>query len=111
MACFARILLITRSFADFSEAKNFVALSAGAEVEVAMGAILQLDDTMKTRIASGDMSVHAVPPGTVFVKETMMDEFGQGGEHQAVAGTAEIGLLQRLGNVQKVILERDLAEP
>lgn len=76
-----------------------------------------MDDTIKTKIASCDMFVYVAPPGTVFTKETMSDEFKQGGEHQVVAGTMEIGLFQRSGSVDKVlrkpkvILERDLVEP
>lgn len=112
----ARILLVTRSFVNFSEAKALVAISAGTEIEGVTEATVQLDDTIKTKIASSDVSVIVVPPGAIFTKETMTDEFGQEGEHQVVAGTTEIGLLQRSGSTEKVlrkpkvILERDLVE-
>jgi hypothetical protein len=93
-----------------------VASSAGSEIEAVIRATVRLDDTIKTKIASCDMSVYVVLPGTTFTGETMTDEFGQGGEHQVVAGTMEIGLLQRSGSTEKllrkpkVVLERDLVE-
>jgi len=119
----ARILMITRSFADFSEAMESVGNCAGIEVKAVIVATLQLDDTIKAKIASSDMSVYIVPPGETFTGETMTDVFNEdgtseeGGERNSVAGTMEIGLLQRTGNVEKilrkpkVILGRDLVEP
>ena len=92
-------------------------INAGSEIEAVVRATVQLDDIIKMKIASCDMSVYIAPHGTAFTKETMLDEFRQGGEHQAIAGTMEIGLLQRLGSAErvlrkpKVILERDLVEP
>jgi len=122
MGDLARILMITGSFSDHSEAMESAGSSAETEVKTIMEATLQLDNTIKTKIASSDMFVYIVQPGEVFAEEMMEDEFGEGGkveggEPQIVAGTMEIGLLQRMGNVEKVlrkprvILERDLAEP
>ena len=98
-----------------------VGSSAGTEVKAIIEATLQLDNTIKTKIASSDMSVYIVRPGAIFDEEMMANEFGEdgatGGEHRIVAGTTEIGLLQRSGNVEKVlrkpkvILEQDLVEP
>ena len=120
MGDLARILVATRSFSEFSEAKESVEDSAGTEIKAIIEATLQLDDTIKTKIASSDMSVYIVLPGATFNQETMTNEFGEGGEGgegQIVAGTMEIGLLQRSENAEKVlwkpkvILERDLVEP
>lgn len=114
--------MITKSFSDFSEATGFVGSDAGTEIKSIIEATLQLDDTIKTKIARSEMSVYIVPPGTVFTEETMVDGFREdgageeGGEHR-IAGTMEIGLLQKIDNVEKVlrkpkvILERDLPEP
>ena len=119
----ARILMITRSFADTSEAMESIGNSAGIEVKAVIGATLQLDDTIKAKIASSDMSVYVVPPGETFIEETMTNVFGEDGttergeERSSVAGTMEIGLLQKIGKVEKVlrkpkvVLERDLVEP
>lgn len=119
----ARILVITRTFSDFSEAMESVGNSVGTELKAIIEATLRFDDTIKTKIASSDMSVYVVPPGTIFIGETMVDEFGEegggkdGGECGIVAGTMEIGLVQRMDNVEKVlrkpkvILARDLPEP
>ena len=119
----ARILVITRSFADFSEAMESVGNSAGTELKAIIEATLRFDDTIKTKIASSDMYVYVVSPGRTFMGETMVDEFGNDGggkegvECGIVAGTMEIGLVQRMGNVEKVlrkpkvILARDLPEP
>ena len=97
--------------------------SVGTELKAIIEATLRFDDTIKTKIASSDMSVYVVPPGTIFIGETMVDEFGEeggekdGGECGIVAGTMEIGLVQRMDNVEKVlrkpkvILARDLPEP
>jgi len=113
-----KILVITRTFSDFSEAMEAVGYSAGTELRAIIEATLRFDDTIKTKIASSDMSIYVVPPGTTFIGETMMDEFGkEGGECGIVAGTMEIGLVQRMGNMEKVlrkpkvILARDLPEP
>jgi len=114
--------MITGSFSDSSEAIESAGSSAETEVKTIIEAALQLDNTIKTKIASSDMSVYVVPPGAIFSEETMDDEFGEGGtrgggEPRLVAGTMEIGLLQRMGNVEKVlrkpkvILEQDLVEP
>jgi hypothetical protein len=115
--------MVTRSFSDFSEAMESVTNSAGTEVAAIIEATLLFEDTIKTKIASSDMSVYVVSPGETFVETTMVDEFGkggtreEGGERGVVAGTMEIGLLQRTGNAEKVlrkpkvILERDLVEP
>ena len=111
--------MIIRSFSDFSEAMEYVGNSTGTEVKKFIGATLQLDNTIKTKIASSDMSVYIVRPGAIFDEGRMMNEFGdgsKGGERQVVAGTTEVGLLQRSGNVEtvlrrpKVILEQDLVE-
>ena len=113
----AQVLMITRSFPGLSEAIDSVAAFAGTEVQAIIEATVELDDIMKTKIASSDTSVYVVSPGTIFAKETMTDEFGGGGEGQIVTGTTEIGLIQRSGNVEKVlrkpkvILERDLVRP
>lgn len=122
IAGLARILVITESFLDFEEAMEAVANSTGTEIKAIIEATVQLDDTIKTKISSSDMSVYVVLPGTDFSTETMDDEFGgdgpkEGEEPVKVAGTMEIGLLQRSGNKvkvlrnPKVILERDLVEP
>jgi len=119
----ALILMITRTFSDLSEAMESVGIGAGTEIKAIIEATLRFDDVIKTKIASSDMSVYVVPPGATFTGETMVDEFGTdetregGGERGIVAGTMEIGLVQRVGNVEKVlrkpkvILERDLLEP
>jgi len=116
----ARILVIIRTFSDLSEALEFVGSNAGTEVKAIIEATLQLDNTIKTKIASSEMSVYIVRPGTIFDEERMANEFGEDGtkgEHLIVAGTTEVGLLQRSGNVEKVlrkpkvILEQDLVEP
>ena len=115
----ARILMTTRSFSDLSEAMETVTNSAGTEIAEIIGAALQFEDTIKTKVAFSDMSVYAVLPGESFIEATMTDEFGKGrtreeGERGVVAGTMEIGLRQRIGDVEKVlrkpkvILERDL---
>ena len=115
--------MITRSFPDFSEAKEAVGSDAGTEVKAIIEATLQLDDTIKTKITWSHMSVYIVPPGANFDKETMVGEFegegakGEGEEPRIVAGTMEIGLLRRKDNEEKilrnpkVILERDLPDP
>jgi len=67
-------------------------------------------------MASSDMTVYIVLPGAPFYEETMEDEFDgpKEGDPPTVAGTMEIGLFQKSGNVEKVlrkpkvILERDL---
>jgi hypothetical protein len=99
-----------------------VGASAGTEIKAIIEATVQLNDTIKTKIASSDMSVYTVSPRTDFAEETMVDEFGEdgsngGGEGGAVAGTMEIGLSQKTGDMEKVlrkpkvILERDLVNP
>ena len=122
MGDLARILMITRTFSDFPEAMESVGSSADVDVEAIIEATLQLDDTIKTKIASSDMTVYVVPPGATFDEERMENEFGEGGtreegERWTVAGTMEIGLLRKSGNVEKVlrkprvILEKDLVGP
>jgi hypothetical protein len=123
MGDLARILMITRAFIDLSEVTESVESSADTEIEAVIEAALQLDDTIKTKIASSDMSVYVVPRGAIFDEERMANEFetgraGQGGgTRRVVAGTMEIGLIRRSGNVEKVlrkptvILEKDLVEP
>ena len=122
MSDLAQILMVTRTFSDFSEAMEFVGSSVETEVKAMIEATLQLDDTIKTKIASSDMTVYVVPPGGIFDERRMGDEFGEDGtrkegEHWSVAGTMEIGLLLRSGGVEKVllkprvILEKDLVEP
>ena len=115
--------MITGSFSDFSDAVESVGTSARAEVNAIIEATLHLDDIIKTKISSSDMFVYVVAPGTTFAEDIMVDEFckagtiEEGGERKIVAGTMEIGLLQRTGTVEKVlrkpkvILERDLPEP
>lgn len=114
--------MFTGSFSEFSEALESVGNDAGTEIKTIIEATLQLDNTIKTKIASCDMSVYIVSPRTAFSEETMTDEFRgdgakEGGEGRIVAGTMEIGLLQRSGKVEKilrkpkVILEQDLVEP
>ena len=115
--------MITRTFSDSSEAMESVRNGAGTEVEAIVEATLRFDNAIKTKIASSEMSVYIVPPGATFAAETMVDEFGkdkggkEGEERGTVAGTMEIGLVQRMGEVEivlrkpKVILERDLPEP
>jgi hypothetical protein len=120
MGDLAQILVIIRSFSDFSEAMESVGSSAGTDVKTFIEETLQLDNTIKTKIASSDMSVYIVRPGAIFDQETMENEFEEdgtkGGERWTVAGTTEIGLLQRSGNTEKVlrkpkvILEHDLVE-
>lgn len=118
----ARILIVTESFSDLSEAMEAVADSTGTEIKAIIEATVQLDDTIKTKISSSDISVYVVLPGTNFSTGTMDDEFEgdgpkEGEEPVKVAGTMEIGLFQRSGNKEKVlrnpkvILERDLVEP
>lgn len=119
----ALILMITRTFSDFSEAIESVGTSAGTEVKAVVEATLRFDNAVKTKVASSDMFAYIVPPGATFTGETMVNEFGKdGGEAEGeecgtVAGTMEIGLIQRIGDVEmvlrkpKVILERDLPEP
>ena len=108
---------------DLSEATESVESSADSEIRAVIEAALQLDDTIKTKIASSDMSVYVVPPGAIFDEEKMTDELGAGRAGQGrekrrvVAGTMEIGLIRKSGNVEKVlrkptvILEKDLVEP
>ena len=115
--------MITRTFSNLSEAMESVGNSAGTEVEAIVEATFRFDNAIKTKVASSDMSVYIVPPGATFTGETMVNEFGKdGGEAEGeecgtVAGTMEIGLIQRIGDVEmvlrkpKVILERDLPEP
>lgn len=114
--------MVTQSFADLSDALESVEESAGAEIKAIIEATVQLDETIKTKVASSDMYVYVLLPGTPFSEETMEDEFGDegsraGGGPAVVAGTMEIGLFQRSGNVEKVlrkpkvILELDLVEP
>ena len=118
----AQILTVTRMFPDFSEAMESVGSSADTEVKAIIEATLQLDDIIKTKIASSDMTVYVVPPGATFDEERMENEFGEDGtrvegERRIVVGTMEVGLLRRSGNVEKVlrkpkvILEMDLVEP
>lgn len=122
MGDIARILMITRTFSNFSEAIESVRNDVGTEINAIIEAILQLDDTIKTKIASCDTSVYVVPPGATFDEERMGNEFGEdgmkgGGGGRIVAGTMEVGLLQRSGNTEKVlrrpkvILEGDLVGP
>lgn len=123
MGDLARILMITRAFFDHSEATESVGSNADTEIKAVIEAALQLGDTIKTKIASSDMCVYFVPPGAIFDEERMTDELeagrtGQEGEkRRVVAGTMEIGLIRRSGNVEKVlrkptvILEKDLVEP
>jgi len=121
MGDLARILVIIRSFSNFSEAMKFVGKSAGTGVRAIIEATLQLDSTIKIDIASSDVSVYIVRPGAIFDEERMANEFEKegtkGGEGWIVAGTTEIGLLQKSGNTEKVlrkprvILEQDLVEP
>ena len=115
--------MITRSFPDLSEAVESVRSGAGVEVKAIIEATLQFDDIIKTKIASSDMTIYVVSPGETFSEATMADGFGkggargEGGEPRVVAGTMEIGLLQKKDNEEKVlrkpkvILERDLSEP
>jgi len=115
--------MITRTFSDFSEAMESVGNSVGTEVKVIVEATLRFDNAIKTKIASSYMFAYVVPPGATFTGGTMVDEFGKDGggeegeERGTVAGTMEIGLVQRMGDVEivlrkpRVILERDLPEP
>ena len=115
--------MITRAFFDHSEATESVRSKADTEIKAVIETTLQLGDTIKTKIASSDMYVYVVPPGAIFDEARMTDEFeagrtGQeGGKRRVVAGTMEIGLIRRSGNVEKVlrkptvILEKDLVEP
>lgn len=116
----ARILMITRSFSSFSEAVESVGNNARTEVNSIIKATLNLEDIIKTKISSSDIFVYVVPPGAAFSEGVMENEFGKDGTREEgciVAGTMEIGLFQRVGNVEKalkkpkVILERDLPEP
>jgi hypothetical protein len=122
MGDLARILTATRSFSNFSEGMGFVRDSASGDVKAIVETTLRFDDTIKTMIASCDMSIYIVPPGTVFDDARMVDEFRQGRakegeERRVVVGTTEIGLLQKSGNVEKVlqkpkvILEENLVAP
>ena len=74
---------------------------ASSELEATVEATVELDDVIKTKIASSNVSVYIVPPGAIFAEGAMVDEFGKGGEGQVVAGTVEIGLLRKSGNVEK----------
>ena len=116
----ARILMITRSFSSFSEAVESVGNNARTEVNSIIKGTLNLEDIIKTKISSSDIFVYVVPPGAAFSEGVMENEFGKDGTREEggiVAGTMEIGLFQRVGNVEKalkkpkVILERDLPEP
>ena len=122
MEDFAQILTVARMFSNFSEAMESVASSADTEVKAIIEATLQLDDIIKTKIASSDMTVYVVPPGATFDEERMGNEFGEAstraeGERWIVVGTMEVGLIRRSGSVEKVlrkpkvILEKDLVEP
>jgi len=83
--------------------------SAGSEIKAIIGATLQLDDTIKTKIAASDMSVYIAPPGEIFAEETMADRFAEkwigeeGKERRIVAGTMGIGLVQKTRGVEKVL--------
>ena len=89
---------------------------ASSELEATVDATVELDDVIKTKIASSDVSVYIVPPGAIFAEGAMVGEFGKGGESHVVAGAVEIGLLRKSGNVEKVLRkpevvpERDLFE-
>ena len=99
---------------------EFTGNNADTEVKAIIEATLQLDNAIKTKIASSVMSVYIVWPGAIFDEERMVGEFeedgGKGGEGRIAVGMMEIGLLQRLGNKErvyqkpKVILEHDLPE-
>lgn len=117
----ARILMVTQSFSDLPEAEESVRASAGTEINAIIEATVQLDDTIKTKMASSDVLVYVVMPGVPFSAETMEDEFGGDGSKDEdpvkVAGTMELGLLQKLDKDEekvlrkpKVILEVDLVE-
>ena len=116
----ARILMITGSFSSSSEAVESVGSNARTEVNSIIKATLNLEDIIKTKISSSDIFVYVVPPGATFSEGVMENEFGKDGTREEggiVAGTMEIGLFQRMGNVEKVlqkprvILERDLPTP
>lgn len=119
IAGLARILLVTESFSDLQEAVESVQESAGAEINAIIEATLQLDDTIKTKMASSDMSVYVVLPGTPFSEGSMEDDFGEDASKggRPVAGTMEVGLFQKSGDMEKVlrkprvIVELDLVEP
>ena len=58
----AQILTVTRMSSDFSEAMESVGSSADVtEVKAIIEATLQLDDIIKTKIASSDMTVYVAP--------------------------------------------------
>lgn len=112
------MLLVTHSFSDFSEAVESVRDSAGTEIRALIESAAELDHAINTVVTWCDMGVYTILHGMIFSETTMDDEFGgEGGESGTVAGTMEIGLLQRTGNMEKVlrnpkvILERDLVEP
>ena len=118
----ARILMVTQTFSDLEEAVGSVEERAGSEIDMIIKETVQLDDIIKTKMASSDMAVYVVPPVEIFSEDTMWDEFEPNGSKGspvplAVAGTAEIGLLQKSDNVEKVllkpkvILELDLVAP
>lgn len=69
---------------------------ASSELEATVDATVELDDVIKTKIASSDVSVYIVPPGAIFAEGEMVDEFGKGGEGHVVAGAVEIGLLREV---------------
>ena len=79
--------------------------NTGTEVKTVVEVILRLDDTIKTKVASTDMSVYVVPHGT-----------REEGERRIVVGTVRIELFRRSGNVKKVLRkpevvpEQDLVE-
>jgi len=115
--------MITRTFSNLPDAMESVGNGAGTEVKAIVEATIRFDNAIKTKIALSEMSVYIVPPGATFTGETMVDEFGKDGrgeegeEPGTVAGTMEIGLVQRTGDAEivlrkpRVILERDLPEP
>jgi hypothetical protein len=88
MGDLAQILVIIRSFSDFSEAMESVGSSAGTDVKTFIEETLQLDNTIKTKIASSDMSVYIVRPGAIFDQETMENEF----EEDGTKGEESVGL-------------------
>lgn len=104
----ARVLIVAQSFSDLPEAMEAVRNRAGAEIKAVIEVAVELDDAVGTKVSLRDTSVYIVLPGTIFPEETMDNKFGgvrlRGrGTIKTVAGTMEIGLLQRSGDIKKVL--------
>jgi len=92
--------LITGSFSDYSEAMESAGNSTWSEVKAIIEAAIQLDATIKTKIASSDIPVYAAPSGAIFIGETLADELGED-------GTSEEGGERRINGGDRIPLAGD----